>query len=330
MSSSAAYFAVPRRSCVAVVTGLYCAASFPAQAQTGHFPPDVQKRFEAASTQLQYFAPADFVEGKGALASDASGRLGDVTLNAILQIPHVVSRSDAFIYALQYTRDEYTFSRLARDADSSVRDPALGDPPRAPYGPLEILRVAWTWKHSFSSGYHFYLHNRTGLHGEDPDWDTRFLRIGVASAIEWDLRANETLGGGVIGLWGIGGLQVVPFLRYSYLSPDLRIAVMLPLYARLYERASKHVEVGIVLEADGNRYRVQQTGLPFDNIDLIYSYWGPSVRVLLGEDVFLRADVGLSGLRVIDLYLDEELRSSLDVGQSPVSAIWLSWEPTYD
>lgn len=329
MSSRAAYFAVPRRLCFAVVAGLSVAAT-PAKAQTGRFAPDVQKRFEAASTQLQYFAPADFVEGEGALASDASGRLGDVTFNAILQFPHVVSRSDTFIYALQYTRDVYTFSRLARDVDLSLPDPALGDPPRAPYGPLEILRASWTWKHSFSSGYHFYLHNRTGLHGEDPDWDTRFLRIGIASAIEWDLRANETLGGGVIGLWGIGGLQVVPFLRYYYLSPEMRIAVMLPLYARLYQRASKHVEVGIVLEADGNRYRVQQAGLPFDNIDLIYSYWGPSARVLLGEDVFLRADVGLSGLRVIDMYLDEELRSSLDVGQSAVSAIWLSWEPTYD
>jgi hypothetical protein len=118
-------------------------------------------------------------------------------------------------------------------------------------------------------------------------------------------------------------------LRYRYQSPDIDVFALLPLWARFYVPLGRHAEVGLVLEADGNRYRVEQSGHAFDNVDQVYSYWGPSFRVSPGRDVFVRANVGISGYRVLDLYLDEKLTSSLALDRTTVFAFSLSWEPAY-
>jgi hypothetical protein len=37
----------------------------------------------------------------------------------------------------------------------------------------------------------------------------------------------------------------------------------------------------------------------------------------------------MSGYRVLDLYLDQKLTSSLELDRTAVVAVSLSWEPTY-
>lgn len=299
-----------------------CGASLSASAQT--------RRFEALTTQVVYFAPTDFHEAGGAATTAVAGRVGDAFSATALQIPQIVDDNDVFIWALQHSYDAYSFAALQRlnETDTAARA-AFDDPPRAPFETLQILRGLWTWQHVFESGYNFYLHHRSGFHGDEIRLDARWLRVGTAAAIERQWNPDHAFGGGLIVLYGIGGTQEVPFIRYGYRTPDIRISVLLPLWARVYLSVTKDMEIGVVLEADGNRYRVATPGLPSDNVDLIYSYWGPSFRQHLGKDVFVRADVGLSGLRVVDLYLDESRKSSLDMGRTNVFALSLSWEPTY-
>jgi hypothetical protein len=291
------------------------------------------RRFEALTSQFVVFAPTDFHEAKGSVASDVSGRLGDVFSTTALQIPQIVDDNDAFVWAIQHSYDSYSFQELRRlrDAEGSGRggEAALGESPKAPFETLQILRGLWTWQHAFSSGYNFYLHHRSGLHGDRLRLNGRWLRVGTAVALERQWNPNHAFGAGVVVLYGIGGSQQIPFVRYGYRAPGVRISALLPLWTRVYVPLGPNTEFGVVLEADGNRYRLATPGLPFDNVDLVYSYWGPSFRQHLGHDVFFRADVGLSGLRVIDIYLDERLQTSLDMGRTNVFSMALSWEPTY-
>jgi hypothetical protein len=233
---------------------------------------------------------------------------------------------------VQHSYDSYSFDLFEMQTPAtatSPRGPTLGDPPRAPFPTLQILRGLWTWRHKFPFGYNLYLHHRSGWHGDQLRMNARWLRVGVATALERQWSPTHAGGGGVVVLWGIGGSQRIPFIRYGYRHPRVRVSVLLPLWARIYVPIHGSAELGVVMEADGNRYRVSTPGLPFDNVDLVYSYWGPSFRVGLGADLFLRADVGLSGLRIIDLYLDEALQTSLDLGRTQVFSTAISWEPTY-
>lgn len=292
-----------------------------------------EQRFDAALLHVMHFAGTDFREAEGSASSGVSGTLLNTTVNAVLRYPLVIDDDDAFVYALQYSAERYAFQELERDVDAppahNPRGPAFGASPSRPFETLEILRGLWTWRHAPVPGYALYLHQRIGLHGEPLRLDARWLRVGTALAFERVFQPWHGIGGGVIGLWGIGGFEPVPFLRYYWQGDPWRVSVLLPLHARIYARVSRSVELGFALEADGNRYRVDPPGLPFDNINVIYSYFGPSLRVSPFPDVFLRADVGLSGLRVIEFYLDASRLSALDMGLSPVAAVAVSFEPSY-
>jgi hypothetical protein len=281
-------------------------------------------------TQAVYVAPSEFREQGGAAAASVSGDLSHAFSSTTLQIPHVVGDDDVFVWAVQHSYDAYSFGELEATGTSSfARGAALGQPPQAPFEALQILRGMWTWQHALDSGYNLYLHNRTGIHSDELELETRRFRIGVAAAIERQWGPTHTFGGGMVVLWGIGGVQPIPFLRYSYHTPDIRIFALLPLWARFYVPLGGDAELGIVLEADGNRYRVERPGRAFDNVDLVYSYWGPSFRVSPGSDIFVRADLGMSGYRVLDMYFDERLTSSLELDRTTVVSLAVSWEPEY-
>lgn len=285
------------------------------------------RRFPAVTTQGVYVAPVKFQEGEGAATVGASGVLAHAFSATLLQYPQVLDHDDTVIWALQHSYDYYRIDELpSRGSTRFERGPALGETATPPFRTLQILRGMWTWRHAFD-GYNLYLHNRTGIHSDRLSFEARRSRIGVAAALERQWSEWHAGGGGMIVLWGIGGVQPIPFLRYRYQSPDIDIFALLPLWARFYLPLGSGAEVGLVLEADGNRYRVDAQA--FDNLDLVYSYWGPSYRQLLGQDVFLRADLGMSGYRVLDLYLDQKLTSSLDLDRTMVLALSLSWEPTY-
>jgi hypothetical protein len=315
---------------LALFNGVAAAAVLPASALAA----EGDNRFEALNGQLQHFSLTDFHESARSGDVAVSGSVANATFSTTLQIPHLADGNDTFVYALQYARDFYAFPEIEHSEPASalstdVRTSGAAFGPRAPFENLQLFRALWTYRHHFTSGYNFYLHNRTGLHGDQLRLDSRWVRIGIAAAVEREFSATHSLGGGLIALVGIGGLEPIPFLRYRYQQTDFRVSVLLPLYARFYANLGRNVELGLVLEADGNRYRVDRADVPFDNVDSVYSYWGPSLRCALWGDLFLRGDVGLSGLRVLDLYFDQALVSSLDLGQSIVSALSLSFEPSY-
>lgn len=287
------------------------------------------RRFQALTSQGVYVAPSDFHEETGAATAGVSGVMSHAFSSTLLQVPQLVGDDDVFIWAFQHAYDRYSFSGLSSNGTSSfARGPALGEPPKPPFEALQVLRGMWTWRHGFE-GYNFYLHNRTGIHSDVVEFDTRRFRMGVAAALERQWSEDHTLGAGMVVLWGIGGVQPIPFLRYLYDSPALHVFALLPLWARFYLPLGGGAQVGVVLEADGNRYRVEHAGQAFDNVDLVYSYWGPSFRVSPLEDFFLRADVGLSGYRVLDLYFDERLTSAFELDRTTVVSLALSWEPAY-
>jgi hypothetical protein len=310
-----------RTSCLfaLVVTVLH---SHPGRAQA--------RRFPVATSQAVYVTPSQFAEGEGAATAGVAGVVGHAFSTTLVQVPMVVDQNDTFLWAVQHSYDAYDWRQLeVHEASTFARGAAFDEPARAPFESLQILRGMWTWRHAFESGYNLYLHNRTGIHSDALELETRRFRIGAAAALERQWSPDHTFGGGMVVLWGIGGVQPIPFLRYRYQSPEIDIFALLPLWARFYLPLGDGAELGLVFEADGNRYRVEQAGQPFDNVDLVYSYWGPSFRLLLGHDAFLRADVGMSGYRVLDLYLDQKLTSSLELDRTAVVAVSLSWEPTY-